>query len=119
MGLEDMRTSYSAVVTWLKSLGFTVLQTDPDCVTIDLVGTRQQLASALQISFVRESELSNSVIVPICGRSLPYRPAGSVLSIDNLIMDFPSSLAASEVSLGILRDQEASERRLAGLYAGG
>jgi hypothetical protein len=118
MGIVDVRSSYGEVVSWLKGLGFTVLDTDPNCVRIELRGSRRQLADALQISFVRQSELNKSVIVPVSGRSLPYRPTGSVLSIESLVMDLPTSFAASDRSLGVLRDQEASERRLAGLYPG-
>src|SRR5271170_3308506 len=55
MGLMGMSTSYEQVVTWLKSLGFTVVQTDPSCARIRLQGTREQIATGLQITFVRET----------------------------------------------------------------
>jgi len=118
MGTIDVQSSYGEVVTWLKGLGFTVTDTDPNCVRIELQGTRRQIEDALQISFVRQSELNRSVIVPVSGHSLPYRPTGSVLSIESLVMDLPTSFAVSDRSLGVLRDQEAGERRLAGLYPG-
>jgi hypothetical protein len=89
MSMLDVKGSYREIVAWLKRSGLTVMKTDPSCVVIDLQGSRRQLTSALHTDFVRESEGDRSVIVPVTGSSLPYRPMGSVLTIQDLIVDLP------------------------------